>query len=183
MAACSLYEQTNFAEPFHLIDSVGGSSTSRIEWQAQFLLVLRPTFFRFFYQAWKWKLWTRETVWCLIHSQPRALPIRVTVCRFSALRSPLITIVGPHPALEHSVSIFRCINNIGTWSIWTLNHKGSFHISSLSPVKRWVPFPKSFSRACYSPVPPKGGINTATRKLVIKVVSSQKLICQMKTSS
>ena len=46
-----------------------------------------------------------------------------------------------------------------------------------------VPFPKSFSRACYSPVPPKGGINTATRKLVIKVVSSQKLICQMKTSS
>ena len=45
MAACSLYEQTNFAEPFHLIDSVGGSSTSRIEWQAQFLLVLRPTFF------------------------------------------------------------------------------------------------------------------------------------------
>jgi hypothetical protein len=44
-AACSLYEQTNFAEPFHLIDSVGGSSTSRIEWQAQFLLVLRPTFF------------------------------------------------------------------------------------------------------------------------------------------
>ena len=104
-------------------------------WMAGTILTSSPPYFFSVedYKAGKWKLWTRETVWCLVHSQPRALPIRVTVCRFEALRSPLITIVGPHPALEHSVSIFRCINNIGTWSIWTVNHKGSFHISCLPP--------------------------------------------------
>lgn len=46
---------TNFAEPFHLIDrgevsnGFGGSSTSRIGWQAQFWLVLRTTFLQLKY--------------------------------------------------------------------------------------------------------------------------------------